>query len=161
MISSPRPMKFDNLAIATVISYMNKTSLINIVITFHHISSRHSVRLVHPAIDWLRQALGVDVDWSHTHTRHEATFSWRHKGPATSQLTDLIKRPFYSSDLIEIYRHMDRHDHESIPPRCRNVIWVFTDGTHYFTNNRHGATITTCATKRYFLIWMTTLRHPT
>ena len=31
----------------------------------------------------------------------------------------------------------------------------------YTVNNRHGVTITTHATKRHFLIWMTTVRQPT
>ena len=34
------------------------------------------------------------------------TFSWRNKGPAESQPTDLIKRTICSSDSIEIYVHV-------------------------------------------------------
>ena len=42
-----------------------------------------------------------EIDWSHT--RHKTTFLWWHKGPVTSQLTNLIKWTLYPSDSIKIY----------------------------------------------------------
>ena len=39
-------------------------------------------------------------------TRHGTTFLWRHKGLMTSQSIDLIKRPIYPCDLIEIYERI-------------------------------------------------------
>ena len=43
-------------------------------------------------------------------------------------------------------------------------IWFESQWWHALfctVNNRHGVTITTHATKRHFLIWMTTVRQPT
>ena len=57
------------------------------------------------------------IDWSHT--RHETTILWRHKGQVTSQLTDLIKWLIFASNLIEIWVHMNTRNKLSITPRCR------------------------------------------
>ena len=53
-----------------------------------------------------------ETDWSHT--RYETTFSWRHKGQVTSQITDLIKWPL---KLIKICVHIDTHDKDCMIPK--------------------------------------------
>ena len=46
-------------------------------------------------------------------------FKWRHKGPVTSQSTDLIKWSIYPYRVIEIYRDINTFDKESLTPRYR------------------------------------------
>ena len=55
--------------------------------------------------------------WSYT--RHETPVWWRHRGPVTSQSTDLIKWPFHPYNWIEIDGHMDTCNKEPMTPRCR------------------------------------------
>ena len=106
---------------------------------------------------------------------HETAFWWCYNGSVTSQLTDWIKRPNYPSELITIYEHINTHNRESMPQRCRRstmykCVWYFCIYLYGFslnvwhalfriTNNRHDVTITTRAIKRHFLIWMATIRQ--
>ena len=111
--------------------------------------------------------------------RHETAFWWRHNGPVTSQSADLIKWPNHPLELIGIYVHINTHNKESLTQRCRRstnvqlcLVWYFCtyayglslNGWHSLfciANNHHGVTMTTHAVKRYFLIWMMTVRQQT
>ena len=100
-----------------------------------------------------------------------------HNGPVTSQLIDLNKWPNYPLQLIGIYVHKTHttknHWRKDVVDRqMYNCVGYFSmypyglslNGWHALfciANNRHGVTITTHATRRHFLIWMTTERQPT
>ena len=104
-------------------------------------------------------------------------FWWRHNGPVTSQLIDPIKWPNYPLQLIGIYVYkthttknpwrkdvVDRQMYNCVGCFCIYPYGLSLNGWHVLlciANNRHGVTITTHATRRHFLIWMTTVRQPT
>ena len=129
--------------------------------------------LVHPGVWDKRRVSEIDL----SQPRHETAFWWRHNGPVTSQLIDLIKWPNHPLELIVICVHITQttknHWPENVVDRQRyNCVWYFCtypyglslNGWHALIcigNNRHGATITTHAIKRHFLIWMPTVRQPT
>ena len=71
--------------------------------------------LVHLGVRDKRRVSEIDL----SQPRHETAFWWRHNGPVTSQLTDPIKWPNYSLELIGIYVHINTHNKESLQQRCR------------------------------------------
>ena len=74
-----------------------------------------SYSLVHPGVRDKRRVSEIDF----SQPRHETAFWWRHNGPVTSQLIDLVKWPNYPLELIGIYVHTNTHNKESLTQRCR------------------------------------------
>ena len=130
--------------------------------------------LVHPGVRDKHRVSEIDL----SQPRHETAFWWRHYGPVTSQLTDPIKWPNHPLEFIVIYVHIyihttknpwhkdviDRQMYDCVGYFCTYPYGLSLNGWRALlciANNRHGVTITTHATKRHFLIWMTTVRQPT
>ena len=129
--------------------------------------------LVHPAVRDKRRVSEIDL----SQPRHETAFWWRHNGPVTSQLIDPIKWPNYPLQLIGICVHkthttknpcrkdvVDRQMYNCVGYFCIYPYGLSLNGWHALlciANYHHGVTITTHATRRHFLIWMTTVRQPT
>ena len=129
--------------------------------------------LVHPAVRDKRRVSEIDL----SQPRHETAFWWRHNGPVTSQLIDPIKWPNYPLQLIGICVHkthttknpcrkdvVDRQMYNCVGYFCIYPYGLSLNRWHALlciANYRHGVTITTHATRRHFLIWMTTVRQPT
>ena len=132
-----------------------------------------SICLIHPGVRDKRQVSEIDL----SQPRHETAFWWHNNGPVTSQLSDPIKWPNYPLQLIGIYvpkTHttknpwrkdvVDRQMYNCVGYFCIYPYGLSLNGWHALLcirNNRHGLTITTHATRRHFLIWMTTVRQPT
>ena len=131
----------------------------------------------------------VDINVSYTRRARQApvseidlsqlrdAFWWRHNGPVTSQLIDPIKWPNYPLQLIGIYVYkthttknpwridvVDRQMYNCVGYFCIYPYGLSLNGWHALlciANNCHGVTITTHATRRHFLVWMTMVRQPT
>ena len=102
----------------------------------------------------LTQTYGVS-----SQAKYGTAFSWRHKGPTTSKLTDLIKRPIHLLHLVMIHVHVDTRDTFPIMFDI-SVYWCHWSlvGTHalfYTGNKRRGVIPTACTISLHFLIWMT------
>ena len=50
--------------------------------------------------------------WIYPSLAMSLAFWWHHNGPVTSQLTNPIKWPYYSLELIGIYVHINTHNKE-------------------------------------------------
>ena len=61
-----------------------------------------------------------EIDWSQP--RHGTALLWRHKGPVTSQLTDLIGWPIYRRSLLWRRFLPIRYRYRSATSRCK--VWI-------------------------------------